>query len=264
MVFIIRNLFRFYSCFIVVAFIILLVATSSLVCSFTAWNFKYVYYKLFHRLGASNSSINPILYCYMNKKFRLSFMVSGIYRPNRDFNKVHKAWSFSPFFVVVHFEPKSLKGHKLFFFQCIVNWVVKLCRRIDTFQMAFIWIRLTLICSISLFQSRHWWCVALSTIKMRSHWIKYAATVIAEIFVIVRLEPIQLVCPASMTWTMAPKSRSYMRATNPANNPELRQHYFFFRSTSAKKTPIQKNNILNDDYVLPLFVKIFAYEFISI
>lgn len=31
---------------------------------------------LFCRLGASNSSINPILYCYMNKKFRISFMVS--------------------------------------------------------------------------------------------------------------------------------------------------------------------------------------------
>lgn len=28
------------------------------------------------RLGASNSSINPILYCYMNKKFRISFKVS--------------------------------------------------------------------------------------------------------------------------------------------------------------------------------------------
>lgn len=31
---------------------------------------------LVYRLGASNSSINPILYCYMNKKFRISFMVS--------------------------------------------------------------------------------------------------------------------------------------------------------------------------------------------
>ena len=33
----------------------------------------------FHfRLGASNSCINPILYCYMNKKFRVSFMVSTL------------------------------------------------------------------------------------------------------------------------------------------------------------------------------------------
>lgn len=28
------------------------------------------------RLGAANSSINPILYSYMSKKFRISFMVS--------------------------------------------------------------------------------------------------------------------------------------------------------------------------------------------
>lgn len=42
---------------------------------------------LYIRLGAANSSINPILYCYMNKKFRISFMVSWqAHAHNRCFN----------------------------------------------------------------------------------------------------------------------------------------------------------------------------------